>query len=297
MTAFQKPQAQKAALKMALYGPAGSGKTFTSLLLAEGLALHTNKRIAYIDTENGTAFYAQDVPQRSVHPHAFDFDVLYTKSITEVLAALRGLDERTHGIVVIDSISHLWDACKNAFTGRLTRAGTIPLNAWTAIKKPYKELLHLLLASPVHVLICGRQGNDFAEEDASGELKNNGYKMRAEGETAYEPDVLIRLEATSQVRRPWPFPSLMSRRTAPASWQGRASSGRRSRMWRSRCWDCLAARKQHCRRTTRSVSRMPLPWGVKNWSGKQTRWSWRPSTQPASRRPTASALWSAWEKN
>jgi hypothetical protein len=54
--------------------------------------------------------------------------------------------------------------------------------------------MHLVLCSPVHVLLCGRQGNDFAE-DESGELKNVGYKMRAEGETAYEPDVLLRLES------------------------------------------------------------------------------------------------------
>src|SRR5437588_8667046 len=60
-------------------------------------------------------------------------------------------------------------------------SGTIPLSAWTAIKRPYKELMHLLLTLPVHVLICGRQGNDFAEDDASGELKNLGFKMRAEG--------------------------------------------------------------------------------------------------------------------
>jgi hypothetical protein len=54
MTTFQKPQSLKAALKMALYGPAGSGKTFTALLLAEGLARHTGKRVAYCDTEYGT---------------------------------------------------------------------------------------------------------------------------------------------------------------------------------------------------------------------------------------------------
>jgi Rad3-related DNA helicase len=85
MTAFHKPQALKAALKMALYGPAGSGKTFSALLIAEGLARHTGKRIAYCYTEHGTAFYGQDVPQRPVHPQAFDFEVLYTKSITEWL--------------------------------------------------------------------------------------------------------------------------------------------------------------------------------------------------------------------
>ena len=192
---FQKPQAQKAALKMAMYGPAGSGKTFTALLVAEGLAHHTGKRIAYLDTEYGTAFYSQHVTERSVHPQAFDFDVLYTKSITQALDAVRGLDHTTHGALVIDSISHIWDAAITAYTGKRTKAGTVPLHAWGAIKKPYKELMHLLLASPAHVLICGRQGNDFAEDDDTGELKNLGFKMRAEGETAYEPDVLVRLES------------------------------------------------------------------------------------------------------
>jgi hypothetical protein len=180
---------------MALYGAAGSGKTFSSLLISEGLARHTGKRVAYVDTEFGTAFYGQQVPQRAVHPEAFDFDVLHTKSITEVLAALKQLDPGRHDVVVIDSISHLWDACKNAYAGRLTRAGTVPLPAWPAIKRPYKELMNWLLSSPLHVLICGRQGNDFAEDQDTGELKNLGYKMRAEGETAYEPDLLLRLES------------------------------------------------------------------------------------------------------
>jgi predicted ATP-dependent serine protease len=118
MPSFQKPQPLKAALKLGLYGPAGSGKTFTALLLSEGLAQHTGKRLAYIDTEFGTAFYGQTVPQRKVHPERFDFDVLHSKSITEVLAALKQLDLDRHGILVVDSISHLWDACRNAYTGQ-----------------------------------------------------------------------------------------------------------------------------------------------------------------------------------
>jgi hypothetical protein len=195
MNMFHKPKAQKAALKMALYGPAGSGKTFSALLIAEGLAQHTGKRIAYVDTEFGTAFYGQHVPGRAVHPQPFDFDVLYTKSITQALDAVRGLDQQIHGVLVIDSISHPWDAAIAAYTGKKTKAGTVPLRAWTSIKRPYKELVHLLLVSPVHVLICGRQGNDFAEDEETGELKSLGFKMRAEGETAYEPDVLLRLEA------------------------------------------------------------------------------------------------------
>ncbi len=186
---------------MALYGPAGSGKTFSALLIAEGLAEHAGKRVAYVDTEGGTAFYGQAVPQRAVHPEAFDFEVLHTRAITEVLAAVKCLDLDTYGVLVIDSISHLWDSCKNAYTGRLTRAGTVPLPAWSVTKRPYKELMNLVLSLPAHVLICGRMGIDFAEDEASGELKNVGFKMRAEGETAYEPDVLIRLESHKANRK------------------------------------------------------------------------------------------------
>jgi pantothenate kinase-related protein Tda10 len=51
MASFEKPKLLKAALKLGLYGPAGSGKSFTSLLIAEGLARHTGKRVAYVDTE------------------------------------------------------------------------------------------------------------------------------------------------------------------------------------------------------------------------------------------------------
>lgn len=204
MSKFQKPQPVKAGLKLGLYGPAGSGKTFTALLLAEGLAQGT--RVAYVDTEHGTAFYSQAVPGRHPHPEAFDFDVLPTRSITEVLAALRTLDPKQHGVVVIDSISHLWDACKNAYTGKLTRQGSIPFNAWATIKKPYKALMHWLLTSPCHVIICGRQAVEYGEDESTGELTSLGYRMRAEGETGYEPDVLLRLEPRRTKRDPRAVP-------------------------------------------------------------------------------------------
>ena len=194
--AFRKAKSQQAALKLGIYGSAGSGKTFTSLLIAEGLANTINKRIAFVDTERGTDFYCQTVPERACHPKAFDFDAVYTRSVTECLTEIKGLDQNQYGVVVLDSISHIWDACIAAYAGNKTRAGTIPFHAWGKIKKPYRELVAFLLSSPLHVIFCGRQGNVYAPDDQEGgELKMVGYKMRAEGETAYEPHVLIRMEA------------------------------------------------------------------------------------------------------
>ncbi len=192
--AFKKAKAEQAFLKVGIYGPPGSGKTFTTLLCSEGLATN-GKRIAFVDTERGTDFYSQSIKDRAVHPAAFDFDAIYTRSITDVLAEVKALDLTQYSVVVIDSITHLWESTKQAYAGKLTRAGTIPFTAWGSIKKPYKELMTLLLNMPAHVFILGRQGNEFEEDETTGELKKTGVKMKAEGETPYEPHILLCMEA------------------------------------------------------------------------------------------------------
>lgn len=195
MAGFKKAKGEQAALKIGIYGPPGSGKTFTSLLMAEGLARATGKSIAYVDTERGTDFYCQTVITRRAHPEGFEFDALYSKSITEVLNAVRALDCAKYGVIVLDSITHIWEACINSYSGRQTSAGTIPMHAWGKIKKPYKELMSILLSSNMHVIICGRQGTEYATDEETDELKSVGFKMKAEGETPYEPHILLRMEA------------------------------------------------------------------------------------------------------
>lgn len=195
MAGFQRAKAEQAAVKMGIYGPPGAGKTFTSLLIAEGLAQASGKRIAYVDTEHGTDFYCKAVPTRAVHPEAFDFDALYTRSLTEVLAAVKGLKADEYGVVVIDSITHLWEAAIAAYNGPKNAKGGIPMWAWGKIKKPYKDLMTLLLNSPLHVMILGRQGVAYETNEETDEIKAVGVKMKAEGETPYEPHILIRMEA------------------------------------------------------------------------------------------------------
>jgi hypothetical protein len=197
---FAKAAPKQAALKVAIYGPPGSGKTFTALLMAEGLAKATGKRIAFVDTERGTDFYTQAVDRRSVHPEAFDFDCLYSRSLADVLAAVESLSSAKYGVVVIDSISHLWDSAMDAYTGKKTSKDTIPMNAWGSIKKPYKKLVNLLMASPMHAFILGRQKNLFDGDGA--EMHKVGVAMRAEGETPYEPHICLRMEAIRDAAKP-----------------------------------------------------------------------------------------------
>ena len=173
---FQKAKPMQAFYKGSVYGPAGSGKTYTTLMQATGLAKACGKRIAYIDTERGTDFYTE----------TFDFDCIYTRSLAEVLEAIAELDPKTHGVIVIDSISHLWDAAIAAYEGKLTKAETIPMQAWGKIKT--------LMDAPFHVFILGRQKNVF-ENTSDGQMIKVGVDMRAEGETSYEPHICSRMEA------------------------------------------------------------------------------------------------------
>lgn len=190
---FTKATSVQAYFKAALYSKQGRGKTLTSLLWAEGLSLRDKKRIAYIDTELGTDFYTKDISERKVHPKAFDFDRLVTRSIMEAVEAVESLDTNEYSVVVIDSITHLWEAAQAAYTGPRMSNGGIPIQAWQNIKKPYKKLMSLFLDGNFHAILCGREGVQM-EKDEDGEMEVVGAKMKAEGETPYEPHILGRMQ-------------------------------------------------------------------------------------------------------
>lgn len=191
--AFQKAKPQQAFFKAGAYGKQGSGKTFTSLLWAEYLAKMTGKRIAIIDTEHGSDFYAGKVKERRVHPEAFDFDAIYTRSLMEVVEEVEALDPKVYGVLIIDSMTHLWEAARNAYQGKVMANGGIPIQAWSKIKKPYKKLMGMVLDGQFHCIMCGREGV-VMEEDENGEAQVVGKKMKAEGETAYEPNFLFQFK-------------------------------------------------------------------------------------------------------
>lgn len=192
MAKFTKAKSEQGYLKLGMYGKAGSGKSLTALLIAEGLAQREGKRVAAIDTEHGMDFYATRIPERLVHPDAFDFDRLNTRSLMETIEAVESLDPNEHGVLIIDSITHLWEAARAAYTGKLMATGGIPIQAWNNIKKPYKRLISLFLDGNFHAILCGREGV-VLDKDEDGELEVVGTKMKAEGESPHEPHILCRM--------------------------------------------------------------------------------------------------------
>lgn len=191
---FTKAKNGQAKLTMSIYGPPGSGKTCTSLMFAEGLAELTGKRVAFVDTEEGSGYYSQDIKERTCHPEAFDFDVIHTRSLLEVLKAVKGLDPKEYGVIVIDSVTHFWESAIASWDGKttmnkVTKMEGIPMYAWGFIKKPYKELIKFLMDSPFHIIILGRQKDEYANDEKVG------VTMKAEGDTPYETQICIRMES------------------------------------------------------------------------------------------------------
>ncbi len=195
---FVKAVPKQGFAKILIYGWTGGGKSLTALMFAEGLAKREGKRVAYVDTEfmsGGVDYYMKKVVERECHPEAFDFDHSTTRSLFTVIEDIASLDPKVYGVVVIDSISHLWDAAIEAYEGKKVgkQEDKIPISAWAAIKKPYKALIRTLLDAPYHVIVCGRQ-KALYEDDAAGDMKKVGFTVRAEGETQYDFPIQIRME-------------------------------------------------------------------------------------------------------
>lgn len=187
---FNKASAKQNTLNLLLYGHSKAGKTLTSLLFAEGLAAHTGKRIAYVDTEydtGGTDFYTMKIAERRVHPEPFDFDRLETRSLSKVISELHNLDPEEYGVVVVDSITHLWEAAKDSYSGAEER---IPMAAWSKIKAPFKgDFLKWMIASPFHFICCSRQRDTYEG------FEKTGVGPKSEGETEYEFPIVLRMLA------------------------------------------------------------------------------------------------------
>lgn len=98
MLKFTTATKEQAKLRLALYGPPGSGKTYTSLSLAQALG----KKVAVIDTEHGRA---------SKYADFFKFDVIELDTFQPQLyvEAIHAAEAAGYDVLVIDSLSHAWN--------------------------------------------------------------------------------------------------------------------------------------------------------------------------------------------
>lgn len=176
--------------KVLVYGDAGSGKTLFAL---------SWPGVALIDTEGGADLYGG----------RYDFQVLRTKSLTDIVKAIDEIKRdngKTVQTLVIDPITVVWqvlqEAGQQAAEDRATRYGrpvddvVLTQRDWGLIKRKLYAAMIDLANLPINVVLTSHL-KDLTEtkRDSRGQDVQTkiGEKPDAEKKTAYWCDVVIKL--------------------------------------------------------------------------------------------------------
>lgn len=156
--AFKVVEAQREAVPalVALWGFSDSGKTYSALRLARGLAGPKGK-IVLIDTENKRAKHYSGLFGGWSH---LDLQPPFTPQ--RHTAAFEAAIAVGANVIIMDSMSHVWEG----EGGVLEQADASTVNGlmkWKAPKMAYMRMVNRMLRSPVHVIFCLRAKEKYVQ--------------------------------------------------------------------------------------------------------------------------------------
>lgn len=191
---FQPATKIQAKLRATLDGVSGSGKTYSSLMLAREL-VGPEGRIALIDTEAGSA-------SKYAKKFTFDTVVLGDYALETYRKAIEAAVALKYDVLVIDSLSHAWAGkggvlekvdqvtsrsnSKNAFT-----------TGWADMTPKHNAFFEFLISVPLHVICTMRKKSDWILADngrGKVEPKKIGMATVQRDGVEYEFDVIADLD-------------------------------------------------------------------------------------------------------
>jgi hypothetical protein len=193
MGLLQKAVVEQAAAKVGIFGRQGSGKTTTSALIAIGLSktFHKGAPVAFFDTETGSDFVIELFEAEGV-----EFVRVKSRAFKDMRAALREAEGMGCCAYLVDSYTHPWTDLTNSFKAKSKRK-RLEFHHMDDLKALWRGWTDQMLNSPLHVVLSGRLGFEWGEEDQEdGEKKliKLGSKLKGESEAGYEPSLLIEME-------------------------------------------------------------------------------------------------------
>ncbi len=148
---FRPAVRTKTSVLIALAGTTGTGKTYSALKLATGLA-GTTGRIAFIDTEAGRALH---------YAEQFRFDHLDIKPPFRPAAyrdAIVAAEEAGYDVIIVDSMSHEYEGEGGIleWADELLAGGEKSPGNWKEPKSAHKRMMNRLVQCRAHLIFCLR---------------------------------------------------------------------------------------------------------------------------------------------
>lgn len=158
---FRKATRQGTHLMIGIAGPSGAGKTYSALLMADGIRAETGKPVFGIDTESGRMLHYAD---------RFEFQYAGLEapfSPERYLEAIQSAEQAGAGVIIVDSMSHEHEGpggILEQHEAELTRmAGTdhgkrerMKFSAWIKPKRSHNLFVNAVLQVRAHLIFCFR---------------------------------------------------------------------------------------------------------------------------------------------
>lgn len=156
---IRKAQREGARMVIGIAGVSGSGKTYTAIKLAYGLAGGDGSKVGFLDTENRRGSLYADIVS-----NPFLIGDLYAPfSPQRYIDAVRAFQDAGVEVLVIDSVSHEWEGtggCEEIASGASNK-----VIGWQRAKEQHKRFMNVLLQSNMHIVAClrAREKIDFTD--------------------------------------------------------------------------------------------------------------------------------------
>lgn len=171
---FRKAIRENVGLIIMLSGGTGSGKTFSAMRLASGIA--GSKPFAVIDTEAGRAKHYAD-------QFTFDHGDLAPPFRPDAYAeAIMAADKAGYPVIVVDSVSHVWagdggvldwqdDELARMAGDDYAKRERVKMAAWIKPKMAHKQMVQKLLQIRAHLILCARAEEKIEMVRKDGKLE------------------------------------------------------------------------------------------------------------------------------
>lgn len=168
MMNLRKSSKKQAKIKLALQGCAGSGKTYSALLLAYGLCGDWSK-IAVIDSENGSADLYSNLGQYNVLP----LQDLYTPEV--YMEGIKVCEDAGMEVIIIDSISQCWDTLLEYHANLQGNSFT----NWQKITPRMNAFMQKILQSNSHIICTMRCKQEYVMNEKNGKMVPEKVGLKA----------------------------------------------------------------------------------------------------------------------